>query len=130
MDARTSLDWAVTSPSCARRFLRQVLADCCDGRTVDAAELMVSELVTNAVVHGGTAVDVTVVGGPHAVRVEVSDRGRSTFDPSTVLSSSTAEGGRGLAIVAACAARWGTRRREPGTTVWFELLPNESANVS
>jgi anti-sigma regulatory factor (Ser/Thr protein kinase) len=87
------------------------------------AQLLVSELVTNAVRHGGHAsrkVNMTVYAMPDLMRVEVTDEGEG-FDPSRLPKpSSDRTGGWGLAIVAAVAHRWGIDH-ERGTTVWFEI---------
>ena len=111
-----------TSARQARRFVSDTLAQWGDERFVDAASLLVSELVTNAVVHACSAVDV-VVGheGIHAsLRVEVRDSSRrgprlgSFFDLDAV-------SGRGLALVEAMSDRWGVESGDAGKSVWFEL---------
>jgi signal transduction histidine kinase len=79
--------------------------------------VLVTELVTNAVRHGGGMVGLTVVPEPRVVRVEVRDGGTG-FDLRAQLAvEGTADGGFGLKIVEHMADRWGT---EPGV-VWFEL---------
>jgi anti-sigma regulatory factor (Ser/Thr protein kinase) len=87
------------------------------------AQLLVSELVTNAVRHGSRAsrkVNMTVYAMPDMMRVEVTDEGEG-FDLSGLPKpSSERTGGWGLAIVAAVAHRWGVDH-ERGTTVWFEI---------
>ena len=112
---------ALTSARQARRFVSDTLAEWGDERFVDAASLLVSELVTNAVVHAASAVDVSVGHeGIHAVlRVEVRDRSRRPprmggFDPEAV-------SGRGLALVEAMSDRWGVENDDAGKRVWFEL---------
>jgi anti-sigma regulatory factor (Ser/Thr protein kinase) len=88
---------------------------------VDAASLLVSELVTNAVVHAGSAVDV-VVGheGIHAtLRVEVHDS--SERAPRMGGFDLDALSGRGLALVEAMSDRWGVEKDDAGKRVWFEL---------
>jgi anti-sigma regulatory factor (Ser/Thr protein kinase) len=87
------------------------------------AQLLVSELVANAVCHGGqpgAAVNVTVRASAQTMRVEVTDRGAG-FDPARLPAPSLERGGGwGLPIVAALAHRWGVER-DTGTTVWFEI---------
>jgi anti-sigma regulatory factor (Ser/Thr protein kinase) len=91
----------------------------------DDAELLVSEIFSNSVRHSGSGaagetVTVAVRVGDGMVRVEVTDRagpGRPELRPA----GRDAEGGRGLQLVAALAARWGTRRRGRRTVTWFEL---------
>jgi anti-sigma regulatory factor (Ser/Thr protein kinase) len=87
------------------------------------AQLLVSELVANAVRYGGRPADgVTVVvqASPDAMRIEVIDQGGG-FDPAHLLAPSTERaGGWGLPIVAALAHRWGVERGAT-TTVWFDI---------
>lgn len=87
------------------------------------AQLLVSELVANAVRHGGppgVAVNVTVRAGPQTMRVDVTDRGAG-FDPERLPAPSSERGGGwGLPIVAALAHRWGVEH-DTNTTVWFEI---------
>jgi two-component sensor histidine kinase len=79
--------------------------------------ILVTELVTNAVRHGGGSVRVRVEYEDGVVRGEVSDGGGG-FDRAAELAiEGTADGGFGLKIVDRMADRWGT---EPGI-VWFEL---------
>ncbi len=89
--------------------------------------LVVSELVTNAVVHGtGATIDLRLEADGQVVSGEVVDRGDG-FDipPPPTLE---APGGRGLAIVAALASSWGV---EQGSThVWFELDGAEALDVA
>src|SRR5579875_1581940 len=73
----------------------------------DDAELVVSELVTNATLHGEPPIRVTVLAGDR-VRVEVADEGRSA--PIVLRRNTEAMTGRGLAMVAALASAWGVDR--------------------
>ena len=84
---------------------------------MDAIELVVSELVTNAVVHAESPVDLTIRGLGDRTRVEVSDA--STRLPA--LCPATAENCRGMHIVAALATRWGVEVHDGGKTVWAEV---------
>jgi PAS domain S-box-containing protein len=114
------------SAPAARRFLRQRCREWSIPRGVDTAELLVSELVTNAVVHAGTPLEVCVeLRGP-TLRVTVSDDdGRRPAPPATlgVPPGRMSTGGRGLAVVEALADRWGTvpDPAGPGKRVWFEV---------
>ena len=69
------LEPRASSVSEARRLVRRSLIDVGEEIT-DAAELVTSELVTNALVHAGTQIDVSVELRPDRVRVEVRDSGR------------------------------------------------------
>lgn len=93
---------------------------------LDSALLATSELVTNAIVHGGRDVTMVVRSSAGTIRVEVHDGGvESDVRPSPGRGGQDDEGGRGLYIVAAVADRWGTSdgSRPPGKAVWFELDP-------
>lgn len=83
--------------------------------------LMVSEVVTNAVLHGGGSCDVelSVAHEDHVVRVEVCDQGDG-FVPRPGALDAKREGGYGLYLVEQLADRWGWSR-DDHTTVWFEL---------
>jgi anti-sigma regulatory factor (Ser/Thr protein kinase) len=104
----------------ARRAVQASLSSWAVDDFSDDAALLVTELVTNAVRHVGSEVEVSVVLRPDALRVEVSD-----FSPvgavEAISASSDAEGGRGLAIVEGLASRWGVITHSAGKTVWFEL---------
>ncbi len=81
--------------------------------------LVVSELVANAVVHGGAPVRFDVTGEPGRVVVEVHDT--ATGMPER--HRPTDDGGRGLQIIEALATDWGCARETggPGKYVWAEL---------
>ncbi len=87
----------------------------------DDAALLVTEVATNALRHGGPGVDLWVrspaTGG---LRVELID-GRSDALPRARQPELDAEGGRGLLIVGALARAWGSERLSAGKCVWFEL---------
>lgn len=88
--------------------------------------LVVSELVTNAVVHGAEPIVVTVVRAPSRVRVEVTDAATDS-SPHSSRVAQDAETGRGLSVVTRLAAAWGWRATPGrGKTVWAEL-PLEQA---
>lgn len=125
MHVHKTFSASAVSPSLARAFVREELAAVCDTPNLDAAVLMVSELVTNAVVHTPSAVEVTLATDRHRARVEVRDQGPS-WAPSAKALNDHAECGRGLSIVEACALRWGSHPGEDGTTVWFEVPGHRS----
>src|ERR1700735_3011131 len=91
----------------------------------DVAVLLVSEIFSNSVRHSGSGaagetVTVAVRAGEGIVRVEVIDRAGPGM-PELRPAGRDAEGGRGLQLVAAFAARWGARRRGGRMVTWFEL---------
>lgn len=106
---------------------RRVLADCLEGRVTERvledAGLLVSELVTNSVVHGragaGVRVELTVGLSEERVRVEVTDPGPGFGDVGGAAADEP--GGFGLFLVTQVADAWGVSGEEDPTTVWFEL---------
>ncbi len=85
----------------------------------EVACLLTSELAANAVVHAGTAFQVTVHLDPPELLVEVVD-----FAPSQSVRhevSNDRRSGRGLVIVEALASRWGVRIQTEAKAVWFSL---------
>ncbi|HUR74157.1 MAG TPA: GAF domain-containing protein, partial [Sporichthya sp.] len=103
----------------ARRFVAEVLADAPDD-TVSIAELVVTELVTNAVLHAKAPIVVRVSRTDGGARVEVEDGGRDLpIAPPLNPHSMT---GRGLALVTATTAGWGVEPAAGGRkTVWAEV---------
>ena len=107
----------------ARRLARSALAGVSPDVAADA-ELVVSELVTNATLHGEAPITVRVLVG-RAVRVEVEDARRT----APIMSRHNAEAmtGRGLAMVAALATGWGIDLAgSGGKVVWAELSRNRA----
>jgi anti-sigma regulatory factor (Ser/Thr protein kinase) len=112
--------------SAARAFIARTLATTGKGRRVDsdAATLLTSELVTNAILHTTSgaadgAVTIVVVDVPDGVLIEVIDDG-SAGTP-LVKGDLFAADGHGLYLVQQLAAQWGYLRDQGGTTVWFHL---------
>lgn len=103
----------------ARRAVRKALNGAADPDLVDAAELVVSELVTNAVVHAATEVHLHITAEDDAIRVEVEDG--STHLPVRRTWAQTAGTGRGLLIVEQNVDRWSAARTARGKVVWFEI---------
>ncbi|MFJ4807553.1 SpoIIE family protein phosphatase [Streptomyces longwoodensis] len=103
----------------ARAVVREQLHDWGLPRLADPAELMVSELVTNAVRHTrARPVEVRLVRGD-TLLCEVDDDDHEL--PALRNAGPEAEAGRGLRVVSALAREWGTSRTAAGKTVWFEL---------
>ncbi|HET9078562.1 MAG TPA: SpoIIE family protein phosphatase [Acidimicrobiales bacterium] len=110
----------------ARRFVRSSLSEWPAELAADA-ELVVSELVTNAALHGQPPVALRLAVGDR-VRIEVSDAGRSA--PILLQQNTGAMTGRGLAMIAALAEGWGVEAGpEGGKTVWAELAVGGSPAV-
>ncbi|PRY13012.1 anti-sigma regulatory factor (Ser/Thr protein kinase) [Kineococcus rhizosphaerae] len=125
------LESLASSVTAARRYVRGVLRDLDAEAFEEAAELAVSELVTNAVLHARTAFTVSVhATADGGVRVEVTDSSPVPLQPRSFAATSTT--GRGLRLVASVCARWGVRDLPagsgPGKTVWFEPRASSALN--
>lgn len=103
----------------ARQLVTKALAGWDMHDLVDVADLLTSELVSNAVVHAGTAFTVAVEAEPPVARVEVQD-GVGDM-PLPVRTQGDSEHGRGLMLVEALASQWGSRAVDGGKVVWFVL---------
>jgi anti-sigma regulatory factor (Ser/Thr protein kinase) len=109
------------SPALARMLVRQALGGC-PPEVVDTAELLVSELVTNAVLHAQTEL-LLHISLESGLRISVED---TSVDAPADRSPDPAcdpggERGRGLAVVTALATSWGWERTATGKRAWFEL---------
>ena len=103
----------------ARRFATSVLSGAAPD-TLEAIELMVSELATNCIRHTDSGFDLTIIRTGQDIRVEASDHAGGT--PTMGSPAPTDPSGRGLKIIDMLAARWGVRRDTPeGKTVWFTI---------
>lgn len=114
-----TLEPTVASSAVARRFMEETLGRWSCSEVLDVVNLLVSELVTNAVVHGGSAAEVSVVLTPTALRVEVGDH--DEYVPTVNQASDWATSGRGLALVDALSQRWGVEPIPGGKVIWFEV---------
>jgi anti-sigma regulatory factor (Ser/Thr protein kinase) len=119
-ELRLSLNRSSEAPADARRALSSV-EDHVDGRLMDDVRLLVSELVTNSVIHSGATLDGRPIQlclrvSSDEVRCEVSDDG-SWRDP---VPDPRGLSGWGLQLVDRLSDRWGVIRNDE-TTVWFEI---------
>ncbi|MEY9844007.1 ATP-binding protein [Streptacidiphilus sp. MAP5-3] len=99
----------------ARRITRTALAAWGASELVDSAEMVVSELVTNALRYGSGPVDLTLALTEAGLRISVTDEGTSL--PTTRDAEPDAQGGRGLHIVELLAKSWEVIVRLTGKTV-------------
>lgn len=108
------------SASLAREVVRAACTDADARELCFDALLVATELVTNAVTHARTAVDLTVRACPATVRIEVYDRvtERPVPRPADVLAG----GGRGLTMMDALCSAWGIDPSVKGKTVWAQLV--------
>ncbi|MFC8914215.1 SpoIIE family protein phosphatase [Streptomyces sp. NPDC057116] len=123
---RTAMTVAQAEPeriAAARQHLRELLHDWADPEQVDSAVLMVSEMVTNVLVHtDGDALLVAEASGDHGkrrLRVEVADA--SDELPHRRRPGEMASSGRGLVLMEMLAHEWGVDPRGEGKSIWFVL---------
>jgi anti-sigma regulatory factor (Ser/Thr protein kinase) len=112
------------APGIARRFLRETLPGWgIEDDPVDTAELCLSELVTNAVIHGGATSELTLTLDDGQLTVAVRDHGGSAGSDAQVVEDEDPMRvfGRGLVLVDALSDSWGSVRDAVGTTSWFVL---------
>ena len=108
-----------SSVATARKAVRDVLTQARREDLVETAQLLVSEVVTNALVHAGTPIDFHASVGDTGLRVEVTDGSPQVPAPRSY--ATMAGTGRGLQLVQQLVDHWGTLARPDGKTVWFEL---------
>jgi sigma-B regulation protein RsbU (phosphoserine phosphatase) len=136
---RLRLPPEVTSPGIARAAIVSVVAEAGLRGLSDTVQLLTSELVTNAVMHAGTELELEILVDGDGITVVVTDF--ASVKPSVTLSegppgggvgrggrayaqldeAQPAEGGRGLLLVSLLATRWGTSHQPGGHQVWFQL---------
>ncbi|HEX8496421.1 MAG TPA: response regulator [Actinomycetales bacterium] len=117
---RLQLERDPRSVSSARRFVRSTVTAWQLEPLADDTVLVVSELVTNAIVHAVSAPTLSLTQAPGGLRVEVHDDGVGTPEPQP--ASSTGESGRGMHLIDAMTSAWGIQLADDGSkTVWAEL---------
>ncbi|MCL3998048.1 ATP-binding SpoIIE family protein phosphatase [Streptomyces lavenduligriseus] len=116
------LDHEPTVVSLARRYVEEQLSAWGLEEAVFTTELIVSELVTNAIRYGRPPVRLRLLRPGAGLICEVYDASGST--PHMRRARIFDEGGRGLLLVAQLAERWGTRHERTGKTVWAEQTPD------
>lgn len=103
-----------------RRALRELLRQWGRPGRSEIAELLTSELVTNALIHTDTDAVLTATVGPGGLRVEVRDF-VARRPRLRVPNADDGTHGRGLVLVQSLADAWGVRAHGVGKAVWFEL---------
>jgi PAS domain S-box-containing protein len=117
--AEHSLPAAPDGPGLARRLVRDFLFAVGHPELTEAAALAVSELATNALLHGLPPFVLRLHGGPgglHAAVIDASPVRPEVAEPDTERTT-----GRGVALVQAIATAWGVAQAGEGKAVWFEL---------
>ncbi|MEV6156740.1 SpoIIE family protein phosphatase [Nonomuraea sp. NPDC052129] len=123
----TAFDGTPQAPAAARRFVRQVLGEWQLSHLTEDAVLLTSELVTNAVVHAGTGLELTCRLDPNAIptrlEIEVDDHHPALIVPAA--ESPPPEGmatsGRGLALAGMLADAWGVTYTGAAKRVWVRM---------
>jgi CheY-like chemotaxis protein len=113
----------------ARRFLEENCVKWGCAKALADVRLVLSELVTNALVHGGSRCELRARFTNGLLRIEVRDRGSGT--PDLRAPAPESEGGRGLMIVSSMSQSWGVDADEGGgKVVWAEIVVGPSADGS
>jgi two-component sensor histidine kinase len=108
----------------ARDRLRELLGSWADEQTRQAALVLLSELVTNAVRHAPGLLQVTVTLAKHRLFARVRDE--SPWPPRSRRPDE--HGGRGLELLHGLSDRWGVKDHPgDGKTVWFEILAEDQS---
>jgi anti-sigma regulatory factor (Ser/Thr protein kinase) len=110
------------SPTQARAFTRRLLGSWNIAQEIiEDAELLVTEVVTNAVIHANTWIDVAIDRGAHELRFAVSDHGKGGVEMR--VPSARSATGRGLYLVDRVASEWRAEQDGEGTTTVRFTLP-------
>jgi anti-sigma regulatory factor (Ser/Thr protein kinase) len=110
------------APGLARHFVNDQAA-AFPADVVTDAELLVSELVSNAVLHGSPAITLLLALDPPCIEVSVQDEGDTVPSTNVQAPPPSRPSGRGLLIVDQLSTCWGVTPTDPppGKTVWFEV---------
>src|SRR5262245_55908670 len=103
----------------ARTKVRDMAAPAWPATCVATLQVLVDELVTNAILHARSAADLSATLDGHLARIEVRDR--SPRLPTALHYGTNSLTGRGLHLLDALADRWGVDEEPGGKVVWFEL---------
>lgn len=110
----------VTAPGIARAFLAEACCGSHEAEVVEEAQLLVSELVTNAIRYGAPPIELQVrCAGEDQLQIWVRDSEPSI--PQPVEPGPDAEGGRGLLLVDLVSEEWGHEGDGEGKAIWFTL---------
>jgi anti-sigma regulatory factor (Ser/Thr protein kinase) len=125
LEACINLEPHPSSAGEARRFVRRTLEDWGLIHMEEAAVLLTSELITNAMLHAGSPMELKLHRRVGLLRVEVCDDSRR--EPARRHYEADATTGRGLALVEALASEWGVDTAGNGKSVWFTLAVDATA---
>lgn len=117
--AKARLGANLQTPRLARRFVKRALERWGGRSEVELVELLVSELVTNSMVHARSEVEVSVMVASDLARVSVFD---SSLEPPVRRPMQAQEAsGRGVVMLDALSSAWGVDLTPNGKSVWFEI---------
>ena len=119
---RISLQQSPASPGRARERVRSFIEENRLFERPEIALLILSELVTNAVMYGAQPIRVVVSGEAGKLRIDVADGDTHAPSPGLYFGNAYGSGGRGLHIVNALSDQWGTTIHEHGKSVWAEVI--------
>ena len=108
------------SAEAARRFVHDRCEDWGCTEMLEAATLIVSELVTNAIVHAATPAELRAQWSNGVLRLEVMDNAEGS-PPDPRIAAPEDENGRGLLLVDALSSAWGVESTDRGKVVWAEV---------
>jgi serine/threonine-protein kinase RsbW len=120
------------SVGAARQIARELLGD--DHPSIETTMLLISELVTNALLHSrsgepGGRVTVVLCTGPAGILIQVSDGGGPSEPRVSTVAADGAEHGYGLLLVDALADRWGSICSPEGRVTWCRISGSEGEPV-
>lgn len=120
LERRATFEPDVRAAGEARDFLRTHLEQLAvPDPPLETAILLTSELVSNALLHARTSVDLRLIRAAACVRIEVHDG--NSRRPVASATPADATSGRGLMLVQALSGAWGVDGTAEGKRVWFEL---------
>jgi anti-sigma regulatory factor (Ser/Thr protein kinase) len=118
-----SLQFSPTAAACTEG--RHAIRDFCHARGLDDlahnAELLTSELLTNALRHALSLITLRAVHEEGSLLIHVSDDGEDIAELTSTRAAPAIHHGRGLFVVNALAGDWGVIGRAVGKTTWFRL---------
>ena len=126
-DPTAAVHVALPSTLDAAGYARSLLTRTCDHlppAAVEAARVVLTELVVNAVEHGSPPIRCHMQCDDDGLHVEVSDAGPAA--PVHRDAASDEEGGRGVALVARLSRSWGVRPATAGKTIWAHITTHHA----
>ena len=125
LEVEISFRWSSRGPAQARHWVTDTLAAWGRADLIDDAALVVTELATNAVLHARTDFVVTLSRAPEGT-IRLAVRDMSMVRPRPRQAGPFDGSGRGLALIAAFAAEWGSEFLPDGKVIWAELTEPRS----